>query len=141
MLALHPEIHTGFETQFFATFHGIADSYEHALRVGQTTASIMVSLTGHLTPPQFYGFLAETFWRVASLLPTPRGTPVYFLEKSPNHCLDVDVILRSLPNARFIHLIRDCRQVVASTLRSAAGWAKGIFPETVDGATHFWSAA
>lgn len=44
------------------------------------------------------------------------------LEKTPHHVLHVPLILRIFPAARFIHLIRDPRSIVASLRASASGW-------------------
>lgn len=44
-------------------------------------------------------------------------------EKSPHHCRCVWEILESFPDAKFIHLVRDARDVVASRLRMP--WSVG----------------
>lgn len=47
-------------------------------------------------------------------------------DKSPMYALWIPLLARSLPEARFLHLIRDGREVAASVLdRKARGWPKG----------------
>ena len=49
----------------------------------------------------------------------------YFLEKTPEHALHADFILKCFPTARFIHVIRDARHVVASLIRTAREFGRG----------------
>jgi hypothetical protein len=140
MLASHPQIYTGPETQFFASWFGIsAAKIEWWFEQTRTHTSLpMLGIAGYITPSQYYGFLAEAFWRLVSALPPPRQKPACFLEKTPQHVLFADLILKVMPRARFIHIVRDCRAVVASMLRSADGWAKDGLPGDLDAATRYW---
>jgi hypothetical protein len=131
MLACHPAIHTGPETQFFGAYHPVEREY---LREKDGRCGI----SEYLTPQGLYDLMADSFWRVVSTLPEPAQPPAYFLEKSPYHCVFAETILRTFPNARFIHLIRDARAVVASLLRISKSWGEGWAPNTAERATEFW---
>src|SRR5947209_5758409 len=110
MLACHPEIYTGPETQFFGSYQPVEREY---LREKDGRCGI----SEYLDPSAFYRLIAESFWSVVSALPEPPRQPRYFLEKSPYDCVFAELILRTFPRARFIHLLRDARAVVASMLR------------------------
>jgi hypothetical protein len=131
LIAHHPEIYTGPETQFFGAYHPVEKEY---LRVKDGRCGI----SEYLRPTQFYGLMAESFWTVVSALPEPPAAPRYFLEKSPYHCVFGELILRTFPKARFIHLIRDARAVVASMLRISKSWGESWAPSTAERATEFW---
>lgn len=131
MLACHPGIYTGPETQFFGAYHPVEREY---LREKDGRCGI----SEYLARDAFYELLADSFWRVVSALPEPPHQPAYFLEKSPYHCVFAETILRTFPRARFIHMIRDARAVVASLLRISKGWAEGWAPNTAERATEFW---
>ena len=47
------------------------------------------------------------------------------LEKSAGRDLRVETILRVVPGARFIHILRDGRDVAASLRQAASGWGLG----------------
>ena len=60
------------------------------------------------------------------------------LDKAPSYALLGPVIESVVPNARFIHLIRDGRDVVNSLLRASRGFGRGWAPETADAAARMW---
>jgi hypothetical protein len=131
LLASHPAIHTGPETQFFGAYQPVEKEF---LREKDGRCGI----SEYLSPAAFYELMGESFWRVVSELPTPEGQPRYFLEKSPYHCVFGEFILRTFPQARFIHLIRDARAVVASMLRISKNWGQNWAPNNAEQATAFW---
>lgn len=59
------------------------------------------------------------------------------VEKSPRHALRAAWIARLLPDARFLHLIRDPRDTAASLLAAGAGWASWA-PRNPTGAATLW---
>lgn len=62
------------------------------------------------------------------------------VEKTPANSLYVSLILRLFPGARFIHLIRDPHDVVASLLGASSDWGSRWAPRTVDRAARMWSS-
>jgi hypothetical protein len=131
LIASHPEIHTGPETQFFGAYGPVEQEY---VRVKDGRCGI----SEYLSKEAFYDLLAESFWRVVSALPEPEHPPRLFLEKSPYHCVFAPLILKVFPRARFLHLIRDARAVVASMLRISKSWGESWAPDTAERATTFW---
>ena len=132
MLAAHPAIYTGPETHFFETFSQAEFAIQHTQARG-------VGLKAYFTPDNFQELIANLFWHTISALPEPSAHPQYFLEKTPQHCLVAPFILNIFPNARFIHLIRDGRAVVASLLRAGRSWGQPWAPQhAFDATLHFW---
>jgi hypothetical protein len=131
LIATHPAVYTGPETQFFGAYDSVEREY---LREKDGRCGI----SEYLQPEAFYGLMADTFWTVISALPEPESPPRYFLEKSPYHCVFAEMILRTFPRARFLHLIRDARAVVASFLRISQSWGSGWAPDTAERGTQFW---
>ena len=116
MLGAHPSVATGPETHFFKAFSGVGELYEERL-------PRLVGLREYLEPTEFYATLGDLFHRVASKIPEPAGPSRIFLEKTPEHCHHTELILRCLPEARFIHLLRDGRHAIASLMRVDRNWS------------------
>lgn len=52
----------------------------------------------------------------------------HWLEKTPEHYAYIEIIRRFIPDARFIHVIRNCRDVVASAIAAQIRYADhGVF--------------
>ena len=66
----------------------------------------------------------------------PAATPVRMLEKTPKNSLRVPFLARAFPEARFVFLYRDPRQVLASMIEA---WLSGKF-QTYRGALPGWPA-
>jgi hypothetical protein len=62
-----------------------------------------------------------------------------FLEKTPGHALFIPEIVQLLPQARFIHILRDPRDVVASLLAAHASWGSDWAPSNAYSAAMMWS--
>src|SRR5260370_21338311 len=61
-----------------------------------------------------------------------------FLEKTPGHVLFVPEIRALLPQARFVHVLRDARDTVASLLGASRGWGRGWAPRRANQAAGTW---
>lgn len=59
-------------------------------------------------------------------------------EKSPQHALMAPWIAEVIPEARFIHVIRDPRDTVASIVRAAGSWGRGWAPRNPIDAAFMW---
>ena len=131
MLASHPAIYTGTETHFFVCFSRFEETFKrpYALNIGPSA---------YFNKNEFYKFIRMLFWCLISKLPSPKTEPKYFLERTPHHCDHAEFILNTFTNARFIHLIRDGRMVVASLLRISKTWGTNWAPNTVKRATKMW---
>jgi len=63
---------------------------------------------------------------------------VFFLDKSPNSTPHVELIAKCFPEARFIHMIRDGRDVAISMLMASKGWGKSWATRRVEEAAREW---
>lgn len=131
MLSMHPAIYSGPETNFFGAFSAADKSFSK-------TKGRRVGLSEYFSHELFYDSMATLFKVMLSGLPEPESQPKIFLEKSPHHCLYSDFLLKTFPNARFIHLVRDGRAVVASMLKGSKTWAKDWASGDVDAAAMGW---
>jgi len=59
-------------------------------------------------------------------------------EKTPNHALRISNINDLLPEAKFIHIIRDSRSTVASLLSASRSWGNNWAPSTPKKAAILW---
>ncbi|MEN8376880.1 MAG: sulfotransferase [Gemmatimonadota bacterium] len=131
LLASHPGVVTGPETHFFRSF---AD----ADREFRRRRDRPVGVSEYWTSDQFRQVVERLFWGAVSALEAPDIPARYFLEKTPIHCKHAEFILRVLPRARFLHVIRDGRAVAASLLRAASGWGSDWAPDTIWRAADRW---
>ncbi len=132
MLAGHPSVYTGPETHFFE----LLERAEQKFR--QSRSPKRHGVARYWSDEQFYAWMGELFRGTISALPSPPVETMIFLEKTPAHCLQGDFIARAFPQARFIHLVRDGRAVVASLLRLSEGKSKGWAPKRVAKAVAMW---
>jgi LPS sulfotransferase NodH len=140
LLASHPKIRSGEESHFFSLYAGPQlrswkDQKTRHLSGGK----------GHAAGPQAYfreeEFLAILKNYVAGLLkPIINGLPPdeLFLEKTPSHALYIPEIKELLPDSRFIHLIRDCRDVVVSLRIASRSWGASWAPNGAKAAAAMW---
>lgn len=132
MLAELDGVYTGPETHFFHVYRSVLAEYRRS-------EGTWFGFSRYLGEDQLAAFLAESFWLLVSGLPAPERRPRVFLEKTPDHVLDAEWILRAFPEARFIHLVRDPRSVASSLLRGSQGWAADWAPTTATDAACMWA--
>jgi hypothetical protein len=60
------------------------------------------------------------------------------VEKSPSHSLAVRTVVRVAPEARFLHIVRDGRDVASSLLAASKSWGSSWAPTTVARAARVW---
>jgi hypothetical protein len=122
MLDAHPEMAIPPETHF------LPDAIKECKREGATPDSVADIIVGHRRFADFGLDADEVRARIAKSGVRPRGRPLrafYELcaeregkrrwgDKTPNYIQFMPRIARSLPEARFVHLIRDGRDVALS---------------------------
>ena len=134
LLVSHPDICGGQESHFFSAFsrvldtaNSVADGHRH------------VGLRCYWTREALYQEIRR-IWRL-TMQPVIAAFPqaTVLLEKTPDHALEMERILRLLPDARFIHVVRDSRGAVASMLSARKHeWGRWA-PSAAKGATILWS--
>jgi Sulfotransferase family len=147
MLAAHPDVYSFPESHYFRKVWGRMWPYRRmgvvSPRAADRAVRRLVDETGSPTsdrrvPPMWplYGAYGRTFTDVVDRACTHAGSSAW-VEKSPIHLHCLDLIVRSVPDARFIHVVRDGRDVVASLfdlcVRDPEGWAGQLLPRTRTG--------
>jgi LPS sulfotransferase NodH len=140
LLASHPRIRSGEESHFFSLYVG------PQLRAwnDQKTRHFNGGM-GHAAGPQAY-FHEEEFLAILQNYLSALLKPItdslqpdeWFLEKTPSHALYIPEIKELLPDCRFIHLMRDCRGVVASLITASRSWGASWAPSSAKFAAAMW---
>lgn len=134
MLLAHPAVCGGQESHFFATFGPVMRKWQ-----AQSTSHRGAGLVAYFTAEQFHGRLLDWWNQTFRQLVEQKPTARVLLEKTPEHAKFVPEILQLLPHARFIHMVRDSRSVVASLLAaSRSEWGRHWAPRTARHAAIVW---
>jgi hypothetical protein len=122
ILDAHPHISCGPETHFLGDLHRLADTHwAHAQRFGVDRGS--------------WDRLVREFFESFHLDYMHRRGRQRWADKTPGYALHLDYIDRLFPDARYVHVIRDGRDVVASyryrwgyraALRAAGQWVDHV---------------
>lgn len=132
LLEQHPEVATCPETHLFDGY--LAPLYE---RWRWETDTGLSGLSRLLDADDLDG-LARGFVRdLRERLVGDRDGRV-FVEKTPQHALHAELAARLFPDARFLHVVRDPRDVVASLLAAAEGWGSEWAPAGPADAAQTW---
>jgi hypothetical protein len=138
LLASHPKIATAQESNFFITYaRSLIRNWNDDVRDRSGRGG--TGLPCYLNEDQFYAVLAELFKKtVLDIGLRDACSSTLFVEKTPSHALVVDDIHRILPEARYLLLIRDPRDVVSSILAAHKTWGKGWAPSNMFTALVMW---
>ena len=144
LLGAHPAIaapqEPEFFTQYIAPWHR---AWHHELRTlaDESSSSRLKGVASVMTAEQFGAMVrgAVDAFHAAVLALKPSATVV--LEKCPEYHRTVEVIRTYVPDARFIHLVRDGRDVASSLVAASQGWGSRWAPADVGGAATMWVTA
>jgi hypothetical protein len=118
LLGQHPKVATTQETHLF---NGYIAPLQDAWKSHASTPR-HIGLQAVLTSAEFDGLCSDFARRALSRIAKAGNDPSVVLEKTPAHVRGVPLIVKLLPEARFIHLIRDPRAVVASLCAAGRSW-------------------
>lgn len=142
LLGAHPLVATSQETDLFDQFvRPLRERWERQLPEDPEEWQRWrhKGLPAVLTAPQFDELVADLVERVhAATMALKPGARV-LVEKVPGYGRHGALILDCLPEAKFIHIVRDGRDVACSMLRASRGWGRGWAPGSVEGATAQWA--
>jgi len=141
MLGGHPSIATSQETDLF-------DGY---LAHWRTTWAAQLPASGEewrnrrfkglpavLTEEAFEQLIRDVVDRVHDEVLRLKPSATIVLEKVPGYALQADAILATFPEARFVHVLRDGRDAIASMLRASKGWGSWWAPSSAAAAAAVW---
>lgn len=133
LLLSHEDICGGQETHFFSIFGVILKHYKY-----QQESHRKVGLPCYWEEEVLRERIIQLWHETIRNLVEKSPEVKYVLEKTPDHGRFIDVIVEMLPNARFIHIIRDSRAVVSSLLAAnRSEWGKWA-PKTAKQASALW---
>ncbi|MGZ4688930.1 MAG: sulfotransferase family protein [Acidimicrobiia bacterium] len=141
MLGAHAAVTTPQETDLFHRYvRPLTDAWEWQLRGGPEgwRSRRYKGLPGVLTTKEFsalvQGVVDAALDGIARLGPDAS----VLLEKSPSHSLCADLVAAYAPDTKVIHVVRDGREVAASLVAAAEGWASNWAPATIPDAARSW---
>jgi LPS sulfotransferase NodH len=143
MVGAHPLICTTDELKLFDFFTGPwAKSWESLLRLQKDgRGARRHGLTGVWSEDEFRHFLREFLERVYTRVLERKPEAMVILDKTPGYSEYVEHINWLIPQAKFIHLIRDGRDVVVSLQAASQGWGELWAPNKVESAAFLWKSA
>lgn len=139
MIAAHPQVASSVELTLFDCY--LAPWFQRWSEESEaiTTGKWHQGLPVVWSQEEFDDFITEFLRRVYSRVLAFRPSATHILDKQPNYAFHVNHIARYLPRSRFIHIIRDGRDVAASWL--AARRDMGFGALTMHQAAKDWKAA
>jgi hypothetical protein len=138
LLATHPLIRTGQESDVFDLYIGPQlRAWERELDP-ESSGRGGVGLGCYFTAAEFRAVLKGYLLKLLEPMVGGLGPSELFLEKTPGHVLYVPEIHALLPAARFVHVLRDARDTVASLLEASRGWGRAWAPRRTAQAAGTW---
>jgi hypothetical protein len=137
MLGIHHQIVTPQETDFFNLYiHPLWKAWNQDLQT--TEEKRFKGLAAVLTQKDFDRLILHVISMVYQRIMELKPSASVLLEKNPPYSLHIDLINRYLPQAHFIHMIRDGRDVAASLMAASGGWGRSWAPNNVVHAAKMW---
>ena len=138
LLASHTNIRTGQESDVFDIYVGPQlQAWRRELEVSSSGRG-GVGLGCYLDDSEFVRILKGYTLELLRPMIGPLAPGEIFVEKTPSHVLYVPEIATLLPAARFVHVLRDPRDTVASLLSASRSWGMTWAPRTARQATGMW---
>jgi hypothetical protein len=138
LLATHSSIRTGQESDIFDLYIGPQlRAWERELDP-ESSGRGGVGLGCYFTDQAFRDLLKSYLLQLLQPMVGNLQPGELFLEKTPGHVLYIPEISALLPEARFIHVLRDARDTVASLLGASRTWGRAWAPRLAGNAAATW---
>jgi hypothetical protein len=138
LLATHPRVRTGQESDVFDLYIGPQlRAWQHELNPDASGRG-GVGLGCYFEDGEFRGLLKGYLLQLLEPMVGSLQADELFLEKTPGHVLFVPEIRALLPEARFVHVLRDARDTVASLLGASRSWGRAWAPRQARQAAGTW---
>ncbi|MFQ5812216.1 MAG: sulfotransferase [Anaerolineae bacterium] len=141
MLGAHPNVVTTQETDLFSQYiEGWRRTWSDQTKgtKEEWLGFRFKGLPAILTEDEFHELMTRVVAAVYRKIMDLKPSATTLLDKDPPHSLHVDLICRYLPKARFIHVIRDGRDVVTSLMAASKGWGRVWAPSRFEDAASMW---
>jgi hypothetical protein len=138
LLAAHPNVRTGQESDLFDLYIGPQLRTWRRELHADSSGRGGVGLACYLDDAEFTrtlrGYAIDLLKKMLGDLEPHQ----LFVEKTPSHALYIPEIAELFPGARFIHVLRDARDTVASLLGASRSWGAGWAPRRARAAARMW---
>ena len=139
MIGAHPLVCTSDELKVFDLFTGPwENSWELLIQLQKTGGGGPRGLRTIWSDDEFYRFLRAFLERLYRRVLAKKPNAAVILDKTPGYSDHVEHIARLIPQARFIHLVRDGRDVAASLHAASQDWGRLWAPSRIESAAHLW---
>ena len=140
LLAQHPKVATCNETSLFVYVEGLQRRW--SWEFDRSPSPRQVGLSRLLSQQEFDGLCRDFAAAVISKIGRLQPGAEIVLDKTPEHILQWELILKLFPDAYFLHVVRDPRGVAASMLAaSRSPWGAAWASKTVVTAATRWREA
>ncbi len=134
ILLAHPQVCGGQESHFFRIFGAVLRSFYSTGR-----SQRKAGLYWYWDEAKFKQEILHLWYQTIAGVVTASPEATLLVEKTPDHSDYIPEICQLLPQARFIHVIRDSRSVAASLLAaSQESWGERWAPNTAQAAAIYW---
>jgi hypothetical protein len=140
LLASHPNVRTGQESDVFDMYVG------PQLRTWRAELDMTISGRGGVGLACYFRddeylrvlkrYMLDLLWPMIG----PLEPGELFVEKTPSHVLYIPEVLALLPRARFVHVLRDARDTVASLIGASHSWGSRWAPRSARVAIKMWTS-
>ena len=139
LLASHPKIKTGQESFLFSWYLApLLGNWENKEPKSLQAGRGGVGMRSYFTDEDFRSVLHDFMLAMMKPMIGNLQDGELFLEKTPDHALCIPAMIELLPSARFIHILRDARDNVASLLAAGRTWGKTWAPHHTFSAAKRW---
>ncbi len=136
LVGAHSLVATGQESQLFNNYlRSLYEQWNRELEYPETDKLRKHGITSYIDEARFIELLRQFALSVFENVMNAKPGATCFLEKSPNNAFNVDLIHKCFPDAKFVHMLRDGRDVVTSMLAAKSSWGREWAP------THAYDAA
>jgi hypothetical protein len=142
MLGAHPVIATGQESQVFEKYlRKLDDHWHREMRYPDTHELRRHGITSYVDEKKFTRLMRDFAVGVFEDVLAAKEGATIFLDKSPSSSLNIDLMTRCFPGAKYIHMIRDGRDVATSKLAARKSWGRQFAPQYAADAAAEWQEA
>lgn len=142
MLGAHPAVATGQESQLFEKYlRRLDEQWQRELNYPETEDLRRHGISSYVKDDEFTRLMRNFAVGVFENVLAAKAGASVFLEKSPNNSFNIDLIIRCFPGAKFIHVIRDGRDVASSVLAARKSWGRQWATRHASDAAAEWQRA
>lgn len=147
LLAQHPEVVAVQQADLFESLEPLRAWWESTGGYGKRfvagpdagrAATAATYVGEQLRPEDFDRLCRPLVEHVLARLGEVRENTKVVVLQTPENVMHWPLIRRLIPDARFLHMIRDPRAVLASQRAAAKGWARGTFDADAESVAHLW---